>query len=248
MSLSRATPVVAVPLLLALGLAGCTAAPEPIPEDYVSATEEPTTPAEVTPNPIEPDMTLLVRTIATAPNGAQLSLEMQVHRASPWDYVGTQSLPAALIEDCGATLDADLFAAETWAFTRINVTSITTGASKAEWPSDLAVSIEPSAQNAMIAGRGMLVSDPAAESPCLANKSFIGAGRGGLSLGIPGDAASLTGWAGHSYGFVAPGVTFSACEFQATGLGSQLGADVNWTPVSDDTTCVIGPTTQTSEF
>ncbi len=233
---------VAVPLLLVLGLSGCTAAATPATPDesYAPVPDSATEPTPaVTPNAIEPDMTLRVRATATAANGAQLALDMQVHQASPWDYVGTQSLPDALVEDCGDTLTLELFAAEQWTFTRVNVTAIANAGSDAEWPADATVSVYPTAETAAIAGRGMLALDPGVATPCHADKSFSGAGRGAFALGSPGDAGILTAWSAFDFGFGIEGATLSDCTIEGTDLGAQFGgASGHWATTADDANCV----------
>lgn len=249
MSLLSAPLSIAVPLLVLLGLTGCTAQPTP-DETFAPVPDSSDTPVPaVTPNPIEPDMTLRVEAIATAPNGAQLALDMQVHLATSFDYIGTQTLPAAIIEDCGGTLDLEIFAAEQWSFTRVNVTAIPTDASTGDWPSDLVFTIEPSAKYAKTAGRGMLAGDPANAQLCVAEKQFAGAGRGGLALGTPGDAGVFTAWAEHAYGFTLTGGTLSDCTIEGTELGAQYGGNPSaWVSAISETNCSIGPETQTNEY
>lgn len=246
MNVARASRVAALPLIAMLGLSACTAA-QLDDETYVDAPVE--EPAEViTANPVEPDTTLIVTTTATAPNGAQLALELQVHQSTAWDYAGTLTLPAALIEDCAAGLTDEQFASEAWSFTRVNITAIPTGESAAEWPADLPISVEPSAAYAMISGRGMLATPADAGSTlCLTDKSFAGPGRGALAMGIPADAVALTAWAGHTYGFAVEGAELSQCEVLGTDLGAKFGASGLIT-TADATTCSYGPQVQTSEF
>jgi len=244
MSPNYAQRVAALPVLVALALTGCTAEPEA--ETYVSAPAETPQPT-LTPNAVEADTVLVIRALATADNGAQLDLELQVHQSTSWDYAGTATLPAALVDDCAGTLTEDQFATEAWSFTRANLTAIPTGASTAEWPG-IPISIEPSANYAMIAGRELLATPATDTSLCLTSKTFAGAGRGAIAVGIPSDAATLTGWSRHPWGFSVEGATLSNCTISATTLGGLFGAGTGWTEAADDATCVTGPATQTSEF
>lgn len=235
MTTRRSLLAVAVPVL-ALGLAACSPATTEPAETFVAGpTPEATPEPELTPNAIEADTTLIVRATATAATGASLSLELQVHRSSPWDYVGTQTLPAAIIEDCGEPLNEELFAAEQWSFTRANLTAIPTGDSTGEWPADATVVIAPSSSNDAIASRGVLAAD------CEAEKGLAGPGRGAVSLGIAQDASAQTAWAARSWGFLAgAGVTLSDCTFEVTPLGTELGGGAGWTQTADAAHCVTG--------
>ena len=225
---------VAVPALV-LSLAACTpVASEPAETFVAGPTPDATPEPELTPNAIEADTTLIVRATAKTTGGASLALELQVHRSSPWDYVGTQTLPAAIIEDCGEPQTDELFAAEQWSFTRANLTAIPSAASS--WPADAVVTIAPSAATDVIAGRGILAGE------CGADKRIGGAGRGAVSLGIAQDASAQTGWATRSWGFLAgAGVILTDCTFEVTTLGTELGGGAGWSQRADDATCVTGP-------
>lgn len=255
---SRIFTIVVVPLAMAIGLTGCTAVTPPTDETYASASNAPVEPtAPVTPNPIEPDTLLIVRATATAGTGARLALEMQVHQSTAWDDVATQTMPLAMTEDCAGTLDETIYEAGMWSFTRVNVTAIPADASAEVWPVDARVDVQPLASAAPVIGRGFLVGDEASsEAPvCLRDKFFIGTGKGGLALGIAGDAADdgarFTGWADHRFGFNTPdntGVTLSDCTFEVTALGSQLGgAAQSRASVLNASTCVTGAEHEVSE-
>lgn len=235
MTTRRTLLAVAVPALV-LGLAACSpAATEPAETFVAGPTPDATPDPALTPNAIEADTTLIVRATATTEAGASLGLELQVHRSSPWDYVGTQTLPAAIIDDCGEPLNQELFAAETWSFTRANLTAIPVAGS-GDWPSDAVVTVAPSAADDAIAGRGILAAE------CGADTSLTSAGRGAISLGIAQDAAAQTGWAARPWGFRAgPGVTLADCTFEVTALGTELGGGAGWAQAVDDATCVTGP-------
>lgn len=233
MSLPSAPRALALPVLVAIALAGCTATPQP-EETYVDVPVETEQPA-VTPNPVEPDTTLIVRATATADNGAQLALELQVHQSAGWDYAGTQTLPAALVQDCGS-LTLEQFAAEQWSFTRGNLTAIPTTASTADWPTTATITVEPSAESATITGRELLGADVAG---CAADRNFAGTGRGAVAVGIPQDAASLTAWAALAWGFRTDGATLTDCEVQGTDLGAQFGATA--ASQADDSACLYAP-------
>jgi len=243
-SLSRAT---AIPVVIVLGLSACAAQPTGPSETFAPVPPTAVEPAPaITANPIEPDTLLIVRATATASTGAALALEMQVHQSKAFDDVANQTLPGALIDDCGATLNADLFASQAWSFTRANITAIPTSSSTVEWPAATTISVEPSADFAMISGRGSLATDTA--TPCHLSKSFAGPGRGALSMGIAGDSGTFTAWTGHSWGFAIEGATLSDCSFETTALGTQLGGDTNWIKAIDDSTCVVGPATQVQAY
>jgi hypothetical protein len=243
------TPAFALVALVLVS--GCTAEPAPLPaetEVYASAEATPEDPAVVTPNPVEPDTTLIIRAVATAATGEQLSLEMQVHQGVRWDDVPNQTLPAALIEDCGGTLNAELFASESWSFTRATLTAIPTA--ETIWPAAQAISVVPDARAVYASGRGVLASDSSNGTPlCEQPKSLSSSGKGGIAIGIPGDAGSFTGWAQHRFGFsVGEGTTLSECSFEITTLGSSLQGGATWAPSSTPTTCSTGPATETAEY
>ena len=237
------TPIaVAAPLMLLL--AGCAAAPTPTPVDetFVAAPETPdAAPAVEAPGAVEADTTLIVRTTATAANGAQLALEMRVHQPIPYDDIANQTLPGAFVESCGATYNADLFAAEAWSFARANISAVPTGASTSEWPLGSAIGVVPTSGSLPIVGRGMLREDPAAPAPCLDAKSFAAQGNGAIAFGIRGDSGTFRGWVSQRYGFSAvPGVTLSDCTFELTAVGGQFGGGEGWSSATEAGDCSIG--------
>lgn len=243
------TPLVFAPLLLLL--AGCTPAPAPVPtpvpeESNVSATTPDETPAAEAPGEVEADTTLIVKTTATATNGAQLALEMRVHQPIPFDDVANQTLPAAFVESCGATYNADLFAAEAWSFARANISAVPTAASTADWPTDATLQVEPTPGGVPVVvpvvGRGMLREAADATAPCADAKSFSTIGNGAIALGVKGDSGTFRGWTNQRFGFAAAAsVTFSDCSFVLTDLGTQLGGGSDaWSSVSDGGSCTIG--------
>lgn len=236
----RVTPTLpracALALLPAVLLAGCTTAPAEPEETFVPA---PTAEEEqVTEHgPIEADAVLVVRATATDASGAQLSLQLQVHQSYPWDYAGTATLPAAIIEECGGSIDEDSVAAEKWSFTRANLTALATG----DW-SGVSVAVEPTAEFADVSGRGILETAPVAGATgCTTDKLFSRAGKGAIAIGLRGDAGALTGWASQQWGFRLEDGVLSDCSFEVTPLGSQFGGGTGWVESVDDGTCVIGP-------
>lgn len=246
--------LLALPLVGLAALTGCTApAAEPIvDETYVSDTAEPSDEpsAPITPNPIEPDTTLIVRATATASTGAQLDLELQVHRSVRWDDVANQTLPAALLQDCASLYTGALFADEQWSFTRVNLTAIPSASSTGEWPENAQIVASPSAEFVPVAGRGDFLSLGTASTPlCQRDKYLVGAGKAGLAFGIPGDGAALLAWAQHQYGISVSEATLTACSVEVTSLGQSAGAGVaGWVTVSDDENCLAGAAEETSVF
>ena len=221
----------------------------PVPSDAVD------TPEAIAENAIEPDTTLVVSATATADNGAQLRVQLQVHKSTAWDDIAAQTLPAALTADCGSSLTKDVFAAGLWSFTRANLTSIPVGSTP--WPAQSPIRLSPSAQFVKVAGRGMLAPAASAGATCTTDKQFAGAGKGAMAVGIAGDvlgagaSGALTRWALHSWGFAAsgPGVTISDCTFQVTELGAaQGGGAASWAAVTDAQRCITGAATDTSEY
>ena len=251
-----------LPLAVGLGLAtfvvlsGCTP-PEPIAPS-ASPTEQAVQPEpapSLTPNPPEPDATLFVRVLATAANGAQLSIEGMVHRSLSHEYPGSQTINTNVINDCGATLTNAIFAADGWSFTRMQVTAIPPTESTEVWPTDARVGYRPSADNVYMSARGMIQSDASTgDLACVQEKFSIGPGRGAFFAGIPDDTLTLdtfnNRWAQHTWGFTAaPGVTFSACSFELTPLANEFGAaSAGWVEVNDATNCYIGPANEPSVF
>ncbi|GGK96150.1 hypothetical protein GCM10007382_15540 [Salinibacterium xinjiangense] len=243
------TPLFVAPLLLLL--AGCTAAPAPTPtplpeESNVSAPTPDETPLAKAPGEVEADTTLIVKTTATAANGAQLALEMRVHQPIPFDDVANQTLPGAFVESCGATYNADLFAAEAWSFARANISAVPTAASTADWPTDATLKVEPTPGGVPVVvpvvGRGMLREAADATAPCSDAKSFSTMGNGAIALGVKGDSGTFRGWTSQRFGFTAAAsVTFSDCSFVLTDLGTKFGGgDDAWSSVSDGGSCTIG--------
>lgn len=240
------------PLLLVL--AGCTAPPSAEP----SVAPTPVGAAEVepqpipTPGPIEPTTVLVVTATATATDGEQLALELRVVQSTAFDDIGSQTLPAGVLQDCAGLYTEAQFAQGSWSFTRANLYAIPTDASTADWPVESRISVLPSAASAPMAGRGILaIQEADAATPlCEQEKTFAGYGSGGLAFGIPGDSGTFTAWAGHAYGFTAPaGVTLTECAAQTTELGSTLGGDdPAWTTVVDASTCAIGTLPETAEY
>ncbi|MBA4247986.1 MAG: hypothetical protein C0444_06795 [Microbacterium sp.] len=237
-------------------LSGCTpgdsATPSPSPTELAT---QPEPAPSLTPNPPEPDATLFVRVLATAENGAQLSVEGMVHRSLSHEYPGSQTINTNVINDCGASLTNAIFAAEAWSFTRMQVTAIPPADSTVEWPADARVGYRPSADNVYMSARGMIQSDASTgELACVQEKFSIGPGRGAFFAGIPDDTLTLdtfnNRWAQHTWGFTAgAGVTFSECSFERTPLADEFGAaSAGWVEVNDASSCYIGPANEPSVF
>ena len=235
------TPLIVAPLLLLL--TGCTAVPAAVPdESNIAAPAPDDTPTAVAPGKVEADTTLIVTTTATAANGAQLALEMRVHQPVHFDDIANQTLPGALVQSCGATYNAELFAAEAWSFARANISAVPTATSTAEWPTDATIQVTPTAASMPVVGRGMLRETAASTSPCTEDKSFSGMGNGAIAFGLKGDSGTFRGWARQRFGFTATtGVTFSDCIFNLTELGSQIGGGGDgWSSAADGGSCTIG--------
>ena len=249
MSLRFPLTLAVLPTLLLLSACTPTAAKtaEPV-ETYVSDLSPSESPDALEPNEIEADTTLIVRATATSANGSQLSLELQVHKSTPWDDVAAQALPAAVVDDCGGLVSLAQFGGEQWSFTRGNLTAISQPASTSDWPTDAAIALLPSASSTYVSGRGILAVDAAAGAPlCQQDKSFAGSGRGGFAMGMRAD--DFTGWAQHRFGFVAPrGVVLSDCTVEVTVLGESLGGGGGWVKANDAGACVAGPTVERNEY
>lgn len=243
----RTPLLLATPVALLLLLTACTAEVPPAPEEtYATDPSATETPEPLVPNEIEEDTTLIVRATATAANGAALSLDLQIHQAVPFDDIAAQTLPAAVLADCAGVLTTEQFTAESWGFTRANLTAIPADSSAA-WPSDARVEVVPSAAAAYTAGRGILVVEG---SPlCTTSKSISTEGRGALSIGIPGDATSHTGWAGQRFGFASTdGVTLTDCSIEVTALGASLGGGIDWVDASTPVSCSTGAAVETQRY
>lgn len=256
--MSTRTSAIAFSLGLAAiaALSGCTApvsaTPTASPSDTIALPE---TAPSLSPNPPEPDATVFVRVLATAANGAELSIEGMVHRSLSHEYPGSQTINTNLINDCGANLTNGIFAADAWSFTRMQVTAIPPSDSTEVWPADARIGYRPSADNVYVSSRGMIQSDASTgDLLCVQDKFSNGAGRGAFFVGIPGDTIDLdtfaNGWAAYTWGFTAsPGVTFSQCSFETTPLANNYGAaNASWVEVADASNCFIGPTIEPSIF
>lgn len=236
---------VAIPVLVFGTLVGCSAAPAPDPvESFAPGSDAPVESPAVTPQVAEPDTLLMMHATMTAAGSSPVKLELQVHQSTAWDSIAMQTLPAALIADCGGTLTNEGFKSDTWSFTRVNVSVI--GENEAEWPAGATVTVEPSAKFARTAGRGALVTDPAAAKACEGEKSLSLFGNGGLALGLPSDP-TFTKWAGHAYGFTVAGAMITDCTMDATDLGRQVGTE-SLALTSTGDSCVAGPGTQQTDF
>jgi hypothetical protein len=240
-------------------VASCSPEPEPTPTETVAPPVS-SSPTLATPGPLDPDITLVVSATAIAPNGAKLDLEMRVHESTSYADLAAGTLPVAVADACPEELTKALFASQKWSFTRANVSALPSADSTADWPSDALIGIQPSANFAPIAARGFVTdSDPAAAEPgsCRNDKSFVGAGSGGIAVGIPHDAVEegslggYTKWTNHRFGFLVEGggVTLQDCDIQVLDLGTKFGANgAGWTPLTNSTTCSVGAATETKEF
>lgn len=231
--------LIALPLLAVTAvLASCTPV-EPEPETYatVPPVEEPI--ASVTPNAIEPDTALVVRAVVTTGTGDRFDLEMHVHTPKPWNDIATQTLPQAMIEDCGGEITAQQLEQQAWSFARINITVIPAN-EQISWPSGASVALLPTAGGVSIAGRGILLQEEAGPT-CHLDKAITDAGRGGMAVGFVGDAANgLSAWTGLDYGFITgEGLTLSDCTFTVTDIAAVIPG-VAWTEVTDPGVCTIG--------
>jgi hypothetical protein len=252
----RIVPVVAGAALL-LSLSACTATSTPAgDETYASASDAPVDPApSATPQgALDPDVVLVVKATGVAANGARLALELRLHRSIAFDDVGGQTLPTAVAEGCPATLNPELFATQSWSFSRANISALLDATSGLAWPADARIGTSPSGNVVAIVARGLLADDaqPAANlAACARDKSFVGQGNGAYAFGLPGDTAGgFTGWASQRFGFTIPtgetNVKLTDCTMQVTDLGKQYGGGTDsWTSAVDDATCVIGATAQT---
>ncbi len=256
--MSHSSPIIAFSLGLAAitSLAGCTAPvavpPSPSP---TTTTAQPEPAPSLTPLPREPDATLLIRAIATAENGAKLSLGGMVHRSVSHEYPGTQTINTNVINDCGPNLTNGIFAADAWSFTRMQVTAIPPSGSTEVWPDDGRVGYRPSADNVYVSSRALIQADAATgDLLCVQDKFSVGAGKGAFFVGIPGDTIDLDNfndlWTSHTWGFTAgAGVTLSDCSFEITSLGNEYGAPgAGWVEVVDATSCYIGASPERSIF
>ncbi|MBC7597038.1 MAG: hypothetical protein H7288_24490 [Kineosporiaceae bacterium] len=254
-------PAVLFPLLITLVLSGCST-PSPVsvatsaPETVVKA---PTGSDSVTatPTPSDPDATLVLTAVATAANGSKLDLKLVVHQPTPFDDLASQTVPVAVITDCGGALSASVFSAGLWSFTRANISAIPSQGSKIAWPTSSHIDVMPSASRVRIAGRGMLsgIGNSGTEPACARDKFFAGPGNGGLAVGIPGDspiagtAGRFTRWAQHSWGFsVASDISLSECLAEITPLGSSLGGNAATVTTRTAGRCAFSPPNEPKEF
>jgi hypothetical protein len=234
----RHVPALLLAAAVMTGLTACSApagsveAPKTPEAVAIAPAPEPTVPASTHP-PVEEGAVIVVRAIATDTAGASMSLQLQVQQPQPADDVATQTLPEAVVQDCGAELTQALVEEQSWTFTRANLSAVPQG----QW-SGAHVALLPKASDP-IAARGILTQDDAASVPCHQDKHFAGPGTGAIAIGIAGDGVTRTGWAGLRYGFsVADGVTLTECTVEVTDLGRAVRAD--WPVSADATACVAG--------
>jgi len=249
----KSPALVAVTAASLLLLTACTV---PTPEEgpFLSATNSPVEKPVVTPIPIEPEVTLILRATVTASDGEKLSLKMQVNGAVPFDDVRAQTVPAAVVADCPGELTVESIAAEQWGFTRASVTAIPVGDSGGSWPAADTIGLLPSADFVRISGRGDVIdsadSSDASLSPCMLDKVLPGPSQGGIGVGLPGDVgAGFTGWVNHTWGFVVTSGKLSDCSDEITALGTALGAGTeSWTTVTSPQQCSAGTTNESQAF
>lgn len=233
--------------VLSTAACGTSTSPSPTATPGLAA-PQPAPSASLTRNPPEPDSMLWIRAIATAANGASLSLEAMVHRPLSYAYPGSQTMNTIMIDDCGATLTNAILTANSWSLTRMNTTAIPPTELGPDWPSDAKIYLRPSAKSTYMSARGMILSDATTGGlACNQDKYFVGAGKGAFVAGIPGDTIDLdhfhNGWSQRTWGFTAPsGVTLSNCSFEMTDLANQYGVgNAGWIEVKDPHNCYVGP-------
>ncbi|HWH25621.1 MAG TPA: hypothetical protein VNT53_03120 [Pseudolysinimonas sp.] len=235
------SPLFPLVVVSVLGLTACASSAAGEPTETPTASPSSSN-AIVTPGPIEPDTTLIIKATATHKNGAQLALELRVHASTPWSDVAAQTIPAAFEQDCGYT--SKKLADEKWGFTRANLTAIPTADSTATWPSDSQISLSPSGKSVPSVGRGTLSSN----GPCGDVKTFTMAGSGALAIGIAGDADEsapkpLTGWTQEVFGFLvgkSSHATLTECTIQLTDRGATDTGTIMWPRHIDGTSCLFG--------
>ncbi|MHA6693925.1 hypothetical protein [Homoserinimonas sp. A520] len=233
--------------------AGCSSTLPTDPSPGVSVTEAPSPTA-----PPADDIVLSIDAVATAPNGAELAITLDVHRSFEASGPTAAELRTALTDACGPDfVTDDELDADSWGLVRIDVTAEATG--NTAWPAELPTSLVTAPRGelgaaAIAASAGPFVTpeDPAGElGPCLVDQHLVGEGDGFLVLGIRGDFASDDAqgvfWNGYRYGvstliFGEPvDVTLRDCVIEKTPLGEELSApEVGYQEQSDATECSAG--------
>jgi len=232
-----------VPVVVgSLILAACASTPAPSPTPSQSL--DMPIPEAIGPmlNPIDEDATLVLTTTATAANGAALTLQMQVHRATSWDDIANQAMPDALVADCPDRYSLNELSSDQWAFTRVQVAIISVAGS-ADWPAEAAAEVRPRTSSDPVVARGDNITLTGSDTDSLCDRSTLitGPGNFGLALGIAGDAPAWVGWTRHGFGFVSQSAVLSECSIEVTAVGVEQGAQSGaWSERVDDTHCVAG--------
>ncbi|MCU1441375.1 MAG: hypothetical protein JWP85_2372 [Rhodoglobus sp.] len=258
---SRLLALAGLPLVLAL--AACTP-PAPVPGPAPGGDDDAKRTVTATPTPeAEPlpeDALMLVTATATASTGARLDLRLVVHEPGAWnDDIGAPGADAT-VAWCEGEVDADVIAANSESFTRIEYSAEQVG--DLAWPTDAPIWLHPSANYTSLAAVDGVaqVPFPAPAEPgdyvphCLQTAILPGAGSGSVFAGANQDAVGRDGleplrfWSRLTYGFnndfdsaKPPTIAFTDCETTITPLGETFGAPgAGWHEDFLEGSCIVG--------
>jgi hypothetical protein len=251
--------LLAIPLVLTL--AACTPrSPVPMPgggdDPSPTATTTPTPEAQ----PLPADALMLLTATATASSGARLDLRLLVHEPGAWnDDIGAAGVDAT-VSWCQGEVDADVIAANSESFTRIEYSAEQVG--DLAWPTDAPIWLHPSADYTSLAAIDGVaqVPFPAPVEPgdyvphCLQTAILPGAGSGSVFAGADQDAVGRDGleplrfWSRLTYGFTNDfnsakprTIAFTDCETTITPLGETFGAPgAGWHEDFLEGSCIMG--------
>lgn len=233
--------------------AGCASTPptDPSPDPGVTGAPSPAAPSA-------DDIVLSIDAVATAPNGAELAIAVDVRRSLAASDPDAAELRTRLTDACGPDfVNEDKLDEESWGLVRIDVSADAPG--EAGWPADATLSLVTAPRGtpgaaavAASAGPFLTPEDPAGElGPCLVDQQLTGAGDGYLVLGIRHDFASEDAqgvfWNGYRYGVSnlifgeSADIAFSDCEIRKTPLGEELAApEIGYDERADASECSAG--------
>ena len=227
-------------------LAGCVPAePAPPASDSPTASDAPAPPSEE-------DIVMTVTAVMTAPNGAVLDVQLDVHHPAAFDAPAAETARTAILAWCSGELDDAVVAGQGFTFATVDVESTVRSG---DWPTGSAKWIAPYPNaSVVLAVDGDLQQIPGPPH-CAQPANLITPGSGHLYLGFPGDVdgdgdgtPASGAWAKFRYGILATGdglteegFVLSECAATITPAGTALGAPTDtWQVIATAGECTVG--------